>query len=265
MTNDMPTPQYLERPDGLKIAYHATPGKLTEVQGQQKPGVLFLGGFMSDMTGTKATHLEAHCVQQGLAYTRFDYSGHGQSAGMFKDGTIGQWARDAIAIIDEITTGPLILVGSSMGGWIMLLAALARKERIAGLVGIAAAPDFTEDLMWAQFTDAQKSDIVENGALIEPTEYGDDPYTITHALIEDGRNQLLLRNPIKLECPVRLIQGMQDPDVPWQTSIRLTEALVSKDARIDLIKTGDHRLSEPDQLDVITKHLDEIIEKVTVG
>ncbi|WP_341365098.1 alpha/beta hydrolase [Thalassospira sp. SN3W] len=220
---------------------------------------------MSDMTGTKATHLEAHCVQQGLAYTRFDYSGHGQSAGAFKDGTIGQWARDAIAIIDEITSGPLILVGSSMGGWIMLLAALARKERIAGLVGIAAAPDFTEDLMWAQFSDAQKSEITKNGALIEPTEYGDDPYTITHALIEDGRNQLLLRNPIKLECPVRLIQGMQDPDVPWQTAIRLTEALVSKDVRIDLIKTGDHRLSEPDQLDVITKHLDEVIEKVTVA
>ncbi len=265
MTNDMPTPQYLERPDGLKIAYHATPGKLTEVQGRQKPDVLFLGGFMSDMTGTKATHLEAHCVQQGLAYTRFDYSGHGQSAGAFKDGTIGQWARDAIAIIDKITSGPLILVGSSMGGWIMLLAALARKERIAGLVGIAAAPDFTEDLMWAQFSDAQKSEITKNGALIEPTEYGDDPYTITQALIEDGRNQLLLRNPIKLECPVRLIQGMQDPDVPWQTAIRLTQALVSKDVRIDLIKTGDHRLSETDQLDVITKHLDELIEKVTVA
>ncbi len=266
MTHDMPTPQrekpqFLDRPDGLKIAYHHVPGKPSDVQAPNTPGVMFLGGFMSDMTGTKATHLEAHCVRQGVAYTRFDYSGHGQSSGKFADGTIGQWASDAIAILDEITTGPQILVGSSMGGWIMLLTALARKERVAGLVGIAAAPDFTEDLMWAQFSEDQKKAILEDGALIEPTEYGDDPYTITRDLIEDGRNQLLLRKPIDLCCPVRLVQGMQDPDVPWQTAIRLTEALVSDDVRVDLIKTGDHRLSEPDQLDVITGHLDDVIAK----
>lgn len=266
MTHDMPTPQlekpeYLNRPDGLKIAYHHTPGKSSDVQAPNLPGVIFLGGFMSDMTGTKATHLEAHCIRQGVAYTRFDYSGHGQSSGKFADGTIGQWAADAIAVLDEITTGPQILVGSSMGGWIMLLTALARKERIRGLVGIAAAPDFTEDLMWAQFSEDQKKTIMNEGALIEPTEYGDDPYTITRALIEDGRNQLLLRKPLELSCPVRLVQGMQDPDVPWQTAIRLTEALVSNDVRVDLIKDGDHRLSEPDQLDVITKHIDEMLAK----
>ncbi|WP_417825615.1 alpha/beta hydrolase [Thalassospira povalilytica] len=266
MTHDMPTPQrekpqFLDRPDGLKIAYHHVPGKPSDVQAPNTPGVMFLGGFMSDMTGTKATHLEAHCVRQGVAYTRFDYSGHGQSSGKFADGTIGKWASDAIAILDEITTGPQILVGSSMGGWIMLLTALARKERVAGLVGIAAAPDFTEDLMWAQFSEDQKKAILEDGALIEPTEYGDDPYTITRDLIEDGRNQLLLRKPIDLCCPVRLVQGMQDPDVPWQTAIRLTEALVGDDVRVDLIKTGDHRLSEPDQLDVITGHLDDVIAK----
>lgn len=265
MTHDMPTPQlekpqYLNRPDGLKIAYHHVPGKRSDVQ-EASPGVMFLGGFMSDMTGTKATHLEAYCIRQGVAYTRFDYSGHGQSSGKFVDGTIGKWASDAIAVLDEITSGPQILVGSSMGGWIMLLTALARKERVAGLVGIAAAPDFTEDLMWAGFSDEQKQTILEQGALIEPTEYGDDPYTITRALIEDGRNQLLLRNPIALACPVRLVQGMQDPDVPWQTSIRLTEALATDDVRVDLIKTGDHRLSEPDQLDMITKHIDEMIAK----
>jgi pimeloyl-ACP methyl ester carboxylesterase len=268
MTQDMPTPKleapnYLNRSDGTKIAYHHVPGKLSDVQVSNTPGVMFLGGFMSDMTGTKATHLEAHCLRQGVAYTRFDYSGHGQSSGKFADGTIGQWADNAVAVLDEITTGPQILVGSSMGGWIMLLAALARKERIAGLVGIAAAPDFTEDLMWAQFSDDQKKTIADEGALIEPTEYGDDPYTITRALIEDGRNQLLLRKPIALDCPVRLVQGMQDPDVPWQTALRLTEALTTDDVRIDLIKTGDHRLSEPDQLDVITKHLDEVLKQAT--
>jgi len=266
MTHDLPMPQpekpeYLNHPDGLKIAYHHVPGKPSDVQVHNTPGVMFLGGFMSDMTGTKATHLEAHCIRQGVAYTRFDYTGHGQSSGKFADGTIGQWARDAIAVLDEITSGPQILVGSSMGGWIMLLAALACKERIAGLVGIAAAPDFTEDLMWAQFSEEQKKTIMDEGALIEPTEYGDDPYTITRDLIEDGRDQLLLRKPIDLKCPVRLVQGMQDPDVPWQTAIRLTEALVSEDVHVDLIKTGDHRLSEPDQLDVITKHIDEVIAK----
>lgn len=267
MTHDMPTsqlekPEFLVRPDGLKIAYHSTPGKQSDVQASNIPGVTFLGGFMSDMTGTKATHLEAHCIRQGVAYTRFDYSGHGQSSGKFTDGTIGKWAADAIAVLDEITSGPQILVGSSMGGWIMLLAALARPERVAGLVGIAAAPDFTEDLMWAQFSPAQKKTIMDQGALIEPTEYGDDPYTITRALIEDGRNHLLLRKPLELTCPVRLVQGMQDPDVPWETAIRLAKALVTDDVRIDLIKTGDHRLSEPDQLDVITRHLDEVIAQV---
>lgn len=216
---------------------------------------------MSDMTGTKATHFEEHCVRQGLAYTRFDYSGHGQSSGKFADGTIGQWADDAIAILDEIATGPQILVGSSMGGWIMLLTALARPERIKGLVGIAAAPDFTEDLMWAGFTKDQQKDILEKGALIEPTEYGDDPYTITRALIEDGRKRLLLRNTVNLTCPVRLIQGMEDSDVPWNTAIRLCEKLASNDVEIDLIKTGDHRLSKPEELAVITRHIDDLVAK----
>ena len=273
MTHDMPKPQlekpqYLDQRDGLKIAYHHTPGKQSDTEAVKTkapntPGVMFLGGFMSDMTGTKATHLQEHCVRQGLGYTRFDYSGHGQSSGKFVDGTIGQWARDAIAVLDEITTGPQVLVGSSMGGWIMLLVALARPECVAGLVGIAAAPDFTEDLMWAQFSEDQQKSIMEDGALVEPTEYGDDPYTITRDLIEDGRKQLLLREPLNITCPVHLVQGMQDPDVPWQTAIRLTDALVTKDVRVDLIKTGDHRLSEPDQLDVITGHLDDVLAKAT--
>ncbi len=256
MTYDMPEPKFLDRPDGSKIAYHAIPRKQATAPNDQKPGILFFGGFMSDMTGTKATHLEQHCVRRGLAYTRFDYSGHGQSSGKFADGTIGQWMQDALAILDTVATGPQILVGSSMGGWISLLAALARPERTRGLIGIAAAPDFTEDLMWAQFSESQKQTIEEKGALIEPTDYGDDPYTITRELIVEGRNHLLLRKPIALNIPVRLVQGMQDPDVPWQTALKLAEALTSTDVEVQLIKSGDHRLSNPAELEAITHHID---------
>jgi len=256
MTYDMPTLMFLDRPDGSKIAYHAIPRKQTATPNEQKPGILFLGGFMSDMTGTKATHFEEHCVRRGLAYTRFDYSGHGQSSGKFAEGTIGQWSRDAVSILDHVATGPQILVGSSMGGWISLLAALARPDRVCGLIGVAAAPDFTEDLMWAQFSDAQKKTIEETGALIEPTDYGDDPYTITRALIVDGRNHLLLRAPINLPIPVRLVQGMQDPDVPWQTALKLADKLTSDNVEVHLIKSGDHRLSKPDELAEITHHID---------
>jgi pimeloyl-ACP methyl ester carboxylesterase len=256
MTYDMPTLMFLDRPDGSKIAYHAIPRKQTATPNEQKPGIVFLGGFMSDMTGTKATHFEEHCARRGLAYTRFDYSGHGQSSGKFADGTIGQWAKDAIAVLDHVATGPQILVGSSMGGWISLLTALARPDRVCGLIGVAAAPDFTEDLMWAHFSDAQKKTIEETGALIDPTDYGDDPYTITRTLIVDGRNHLLLRDPIALNIPVRLVQGMQDPDVPWQTALKLAETLTSTDVEVQLIKSGDHRLSKPAELDAITHHID---------
>ncbi|MDP2699071.1 alpha/beta fold hydrolase [Thalassospira sp.] len=260
MTDNMLKLQFLDRSAGARIAYHTTPGNTANSASTQKPGILFLGGFMSDMTGSKATHLEAHCVACGLAYTRFDYRGHGQSSDAFKDGTIGKWADDAIAILDEVTSGPQILVGSSMGGWIMLLAALARPDRVRGLLGIAAAPDFTEDLMWAQFSETQKQAIMEKGALTEPTDYGDDPYTITRDLIKDGRTRLLLRDMIPLACPVRLVHGMADPDVPWPTAIRLSEKIASENVRIDLIKGGDHRLSNPDQLAIITRHLDDLVD-----
>lgn len=260
MTYDMPTLMFLDRPDGSKIAYHAIPRKQTATPNEQKPGILFLGGFMSDMTGTKATHFEEHCVRRGLAYTRFDYSGHGQSSGKFAEGTIGQWSSDAVSILDHVATGPQILVGSSMGGWISLLAALARPERIKGLIGVATAPDFTEDLMWAQFSDAQKQTIEEKGALIEPSDYGDDPYTITRELIVEGRNHLLSRKPIELNIPVRLVQGMQDPDVPWQTALKLAETLTSTDVEVQLIKSGDHRLSKPAELDAITHHIDVLTD-----
>ncbi len=200
---------------------------------------------MSDMAGTKALALEEFAKARGQAFLRFDYQGHGQSSGRFEDGTIGLWSADAVAAISELTEGPQILVGSSMGGWIMLLAALACPQRIAGLVGIAAAPDFTEDLIWAEADENQRRAILEQGVYREPSPYGEAPYTITKALIEDGRAHLLLRRPIPLTCPVRLIHGLEDPDVPWDLSLKLAAALESADVETLLVKGGDHRLSEP--------------------
>lgn len=211
--------------------------------GNDRPGVVFLGGFRSDMTGTKAMFLEQQCQAAGLGFLRFDYSGHGQSDGQFTDGTIGQWIDDALDCFDHLTTGPQIVVGSSMGGWIMLQLALQRKARIAGLVGIAAAPDFTEDLMWATMTPAQQQTLLADGVLEQDNHYSPDPYIITRALIEDGRQHLLLRGAIDLSCPVRLVHGMADRDVPWHVSVQLAEQLTSPDVQIHLVKNGDHRLS----------------------
>ncbi len=216
------------------------------------PGVLFCGGFKSDMTGAKALALEDFCTRGGWAFTRFDYTGHGSSSGDFEAGTIGAWTDDAVAIIDNVTKGPLTLVGSSMGGWIMVLAALARPERVKGLVGIAAGPDFTEDLMWARSTEAQRGVLVEKGRWERPSTYSDDPYFITRKLIEDGREHLVLRAPIPFFGPVHLLHGQADPDVPWQTSLRLADALQSEDVTVELLKSGDHRLSKPFELDRIT-------------
>jgi len=209
---------------------------------------MFCGGFKSDMTGSKALALEQFCGANGRAFTRFDYTGHGASSGDFEDGTIGAWTSDAIAIIDNVTHGPLILVGSSMGGWIMVLAALARLDRVRGLVGIASAPDFTEDLMWNGATVAERRSLEEAGRWERPSEYSEEPYIITHRLIVEGRRHLLLRGPIALTCPVHLLHGQRDPDVPWATSLRLAERLTSDVVTVELIKAGDHRLSSPDHL-----------------
>ncbi|TQV83209.1 alpha/beta hydrolase [Denitrobaculum tricleocarpae] len=254
-----PNPKTLTRKDGASIAYHKIS---SDKSGSAQPGVVFLGGFMSDMTGSKALTLEEHCRGRGLDFLRFDYLGHGQSSGNFADGTIGRWAEDAVAVLDDLTDGPQILVGSSMGGWIMLLAALARREQIAGLIGIAAAPDFTEDLMWAEFTQEQRDQVLSTGRFEQPSEYGDDPYIITRALIEDGREHLLLRAPLPIRCPVRLLQGMRDDDVPWKTALRLTDALESEDVEVTLVKKGDHRLSEPEDLARLMRVLDELVAEV---
>lgn len=237
-------PRFLDLDDGKRIAYHQTPGS--------GPGVLFLGGFMSDMTGTKALALEAWCRQAGRPFVRFDYSGHGASSGHFEQGTIGEWLGDALAVIDRLSDGPLVLVGSSMGGWLSLLATLARPERVRALVTLACATDFTERLLTAQFGPEQHSAIERDGQILIPCDYDDQqPYPITRELLREGRRHLLLDNPIPIHCPVRLFHGMQDPDVPWSFSLQTCERLESDDATLTLIKQGDHRLSTPADLQLI--------------
>lgn len=228
---------------GRRLAYVHSPGRT--------PGVMFCGGFKSDMTGAKALALEKFFTDEGRAFTRFDYTGHGSSSGAFEDGTIGAWRDDAVAIIDNVSKGPQILVGSSMGGWIMVLAALARPERVKGLVGIAAGPDFSEDLLWAKGNDRQRAVLMKAGRWVAPSAYSDEPYVITRKMIEEGRDHLVLRAPIPFHGPVHLLHGQTDPDVPWQTSLRLADALCSEDVTVELIKSGDHRLSKPQELERI--------------
>ena len=198
--------QILTRENGTSIAYN-------KLEGNQ-PGLIFMSGFMSDMNGSKALALEQHCQERGLAFLRFDYMGHGNSSGNFTDGTIGLWAQNALTAFDELTEGPQIIIGSSMGGWMMILTAVSRPERVAGLVGIAAAPDFTEDLLPKQLTEIQLSKIQEDGFVVIPSEY-EIPYTITKKLLDDGTQHLVLRNEIPLDCPVRLLHGLEDTSVPW--------------------------------------------------
>ncbi len=229
---------------GLELAWRRLPGR--------GPTVVFLPGYHSDMTGDKATALAALCARQGCALLLFDYSGHGASAGRFEDGTIGRWTQDALAVIDALTDGPLVLVGSSMGGWIGLLAALARPDRIAACIGIAAAPDFTESLMWESMTFEERARLMDRGILHVPSPYG-EPLPITRALIEDGRTHLLLGAPIPLAVPIRLLQGQQDDDVPWETALRLAERLDSTDVQVLLVKDGGHRLSRPQDLALLER------------
>ena len=245
-----PLPTLLKREGRETIAYRAMAGST--------PGVMFCGGFMSDMTGTKATALEAHCRRTGRAYVRFDYAGHGESGGAFRDGTIGAWWDDALTVLDRVASGPQILVGSSMGGWIVLLLALARPERVAGLVGVAAAPDFTEDLIWSTLDDEGRRTLAESGEIVMPCDYGEDPYPITMGLIEEGRDHLLLRAPIAIGCPIHLLQGMRDEDVPWRTALRIAEQVESECVTVELVKDGDHRLSRDEDLARLTAAVEGI-------
>ena len=242
-------PALLARPGRPAIAYAADPGR--------GPTVAFFSGFMSDMTGKKVQDLAAFCQERGQAMLRFDYRAHGQSEGVFEETGLADWLQDALDVIDT-TSGPLLLVGSSMGGWLMLLAALARKERVVGIVGIAAAPDFTEDLVWNLMTGADREKLMQEGVFPQPSAYSDQPYLITRKLIEDGRKNLLLNGPIALDCPARLLHGMKDGDVPYKTSLRLAEKLTSADATVTLIKDGDHRLSRDPDLAAIRKAVAEL-------
>ncbi len=249
-------PGILSGSGGARIAYHRT---RAPSGGGNRPGLVFLGGFKSDMTGTKAVALEAHARSRSLDFLRFDYQGHGDSSGDFEEGCIGTWYQDALDAIDGLTEGPLILIGSSMGGWIALLAALARPDRIAGLVGIAAAPDFTQS-MWQGFDAEARRQVEQEGRYAMPSEYdSEEPYIITRKLIEDGRNHFLLAGPIAIRCPVRLLQGMEDTAVPWETALRIAERLESQDVEITLVKGGDHRLSGPADLDRLFGTIDALI------
>lgn len=251
---DSANPEILPRPDGATIAYHRLAGAA--------PGIVFLGGYRSDMTGTKSLFLDDYCRNRGRAYVRFDYFGHGASSGDFALGTVGRWRDDAIAVIDSLTTGPQILVGSSMSGWIMLLAALARPERVAALVGIAGAPDFTEELLWPRLTPAQRETLMKEDRLVLPSDYDPAGYLYTRALVEDGRRHLLLGGPIPLDIPVRLLHGMRDESVPWRLSLRLAERLTGRDVAVTLVKDGDHRLSTPADLDLLAQTLDALVPSI---
>jgi pimeloyl-ACP methyl ester carboxylesterase len=227
---------------GVPIAWQRLMGR--------DPCVVFLPGYRSDMAGDKAQALAALCAARGQAMLLFDYSGHGQSGGDFMGGTIGRWLADALAALDQLTVGKLVLVGSSMGGWIGLLAALARPQRVAGFVGVAAAPDFTEALMWDTMLPAERATLQRDGVLYVPSAYG-EPTPITRALIEEGRRHLVLGGPIPLTCPVRLLHGQADADVPWETSVRLAERIAGPDVQVLLVKDGGHRMSRPGDLLVL--------------
>jgi pimeloyl-ACP methyl ester carboxylesterase len=232
------------------IAVRVREGK----SGARKPGLFWLGGFKSDMKGTKAVALDEWAAKEGRASIRFDYSGHGESGGAFTDGTIGHWLAESLEVYRQFAKGPQVVIGSSMGGWLALLMAHALREEkavapIAGMVLIAPAVDFTEELMWKAFPDAIKREIEEKGSWLRPSQYSEEPYPITRKLVEEGRQHLLLGGLIETGCPVHILQGVQDPDVPW----RHAEALVARFARDDvvltLIKDGDHRLSRPEDIE----------------
>lgn len=245
----MATPDWLTPGGARRIAYHRTPPR---GEGARRPGVMFLGGYGSDMTGAKAMALEGWARESGRAFLRFDYAGHGASAGRLEDGCVGDWAEDALAAMEALTEGPQVLVGSSMGGWIALLLALRAPQRVAALVGVAAAPDFTEDLMWAGLGEADRARLMAEGRLALPNRYGDAPRIITRRLIEDGRDRLVLRAPLPLPFPVRLLHGTADPDVPMAVALRLLDHIDCPDARLTLLKDGDHRLSGPAELALLT-------------
>lgn len=242
--------------EARRIAVRTTPG------GSERPGVLWCGGFLSDMLGTKAVELANWGAAHDRRVVRFDYSGHGESAGAFIEGTMSRWTEDALAVFDRETTGPQIVVGSSMGGWIALLlaralAARGDASRLAGLVLIAPAPDFTEELVWKAMTPEIRAEVMERGVWYRASDYG-EPQPFTRALIEDGRDNLVLGAPFAVGCPVRILQGVADDTVPWQHAMKLVSCLAEDDVVVTLVKDGDHRLSRPEDIARILEAVEQI-------
>ncbi|MEK7343798.1 MAG: alpha/beta hydrolase [Pseudomonadota bacterium] len=250
MTAPSPDPAYFTRPDGLRLAYRFSAGA--------RPGLVFLPGYMSDMEGGKAVALHGWAAAQGRAMLRLDYAGCGLSEGRFADGTLASWRDDVLMLVDALTAGPVVLVGSSMGGWLALLVALARPERVAGVVGIAAAPDFTE---WG-FTDADKALLATEGRIEEPTPYSDTPYVTTLAFWRSGQGLRLLEGEIAIDCPVRLLHGQADPDVPWEIALRTAARLRSSDVQTLLVKDGDHRLSRDSDIALLIRTVAALLESL---
>jgi len=244
-------PNFFTGKEDRKLAFHKHNGN--------GPTVVFCGGYMSDMEGTKATYLENTCKELDLSYLRFDYSGHGASSGRFVDGTIGKWAEDAISVIEYATDGPLIIIGSSMGGWIGLLVSLKLKERVNAFIGIAAAPDFTRELMWNNYSEEIRETLKRDGVYHEPSEYSDEPYKVSYDLIREGDNHMLLNKDIELTCPVRLFHGLKDTSVPPEFSNRIAEKILSDDVVISFNKIGDHSLSSTADLARLRSALIELI------
>lgn len=242
---------FLERKGLPKLAYVHTQAS---EEGKNLPVVVFLGGYRSDMTGTKAMYLEAQCRARGQAFLRFDYSGHGQSGGKFEDGTMGAWKYDALDMIDHFVKEPVILVGSSMGGWIALLVAIARPGLVAGLIGIAAAPDFTEEL-YGHLSKAQKEELEKSGRVQIPNDYSDEPYPFSKEFYQEAKDHLVLTRPRTFSFPVRLLQGKKDMDVPWQTTEKIRSVFSSTDFSVILIEEGDHRLSRPEDLEILDRQV----------
>lgn len=243
--------KYLERAARPRLAYVYTPAA---GQGGDYPLVMFMGGYRSDMTGTKAAYLEEQCRARGQAYLRFDYSGHGLSEGRFEDGTIGAWAQDALDVLDHVSKGPVVLVGSSMGGWIALLVSRARAGIVKGLVGIAAAPDFTQEL-YARLDKAGIAQLEKTGQAIIPNDYSDEPYVFTKIFYEEAKKHLLLHEKHRIDFSVRLIQGMLDQDVPWQTAIKIQQTFEGGEVDVVFVDDGEHRLSRPQDLELIDREV----------
>lgn len=249
---------YLSTNDGEKIAYKMSEGP----ERYSGPTLIWCGGLKSDMEGGKATHLHDWAIESRRSYIRFDYFGHGVSSGVFRDGTISRWATDVVRVIDELAKGDVILVGSSMGGWSSLLAALKRPDRVKALLLIAPAPDFTQKLTWAEWSDEQRETLHRNGIVYVPSDY-DEPYEYSRALMEDGKANQILDAPINFNGPIRILQGAADPVVPWSYSRQILDVVASQDVDYTLVKNGDHSLSSPNDLDRLVRSAQELCRKVS--